>query len=230
MPRLILILLNQTIHWSVALPLAVNNYHPVARLTKHRWTENGRNASQVWPTRCNVTQFIYFCKLLYMFRVIYPPIIRSTKLYLQHLVFVKPLLLDCIWNVMAHAQKQYFVFRRNRRFHLNWRGRQFIRLLAVELCASAVVMLGTPCSEVVCRVLATHSIRKFPLHFPSRASPCAITFQLDSTCRCRLNSSTIAASSSKGLTNTRCCGYSCMCSWWWVGDPPETCRLFYRNK
>ena len=31
------------------------------------------------------------------------------------------------------------------------------------------------------RVLATHSIRHFPLHFPSRASPCAITFQLDST-------------------------------------------------
>ena len=31
------------------------------------------------------------------------------------------------------------------------------------------------------RVLATHSIRQFPLHFPSRASPRAITFQLDST-------------------------------------------------
>ena len=31
------------------------------------------------------------------------------------------------------------------------------------------------------RVLATHSIRQFPLHFPSRASPCATTFQLDST-------------------------------------------------
>jgi hypothetical protein len=31
------------------------------------------------------------------------------------------------------------------------------------------------------RVLATHSIRQFPLHFPSRASPCAITFQLEST-------------------------------------------------
>ena len=27
------------------------------------------------------------------------------------------------------------------------------------------------------RVLATHSIRQFPLHFPSRASPCATTFQ-----------------------------------------------------
>jgi hypothetical protein len=30
-------------------------------------------------------------------------------------------------------------------------------------------------------VLATHSIRQFPLHFPSRASPCTITFQLEST-------------------------------------------------
>jgi hypothetical protein len=31
------------------------------------------------------------------------------------------------------------------------------------------------------RVLATHSIRQFPLHFPYRASPCAIRFQPDST-------------------------------------------------
>jgi len=49
------------------------------------------------------------------------------------------------------------------------------------MCASAVVMLDTPCFEVVWRVLTTHSIRQFPLHFPSRASPCAIIFQLEST-------------------------------------------------
>jgi len=30
-------------------------------------------------------------------------------------------------------------------------------------------------------VLATHSIRQFLLRFPSRASPCAITFQLESS-------------------------------------------------
>jgi hypothetical protein len=88
----------------------------------------------------------------------------------------------CVWNVMAHAQKSDFVFRRNGRVHLNRRGgRQFSRLLAAEVCVSAVVMLDTPCSEVVWRVLDTHSIRQFPLHFPFRASPCAITFQLDST-------------------------------------------------
>jgi hypothetical protein len=88
---------------------------------------------------------------------------------------------DCVWNVMAHRQKPDFVFRRNGRVNLNWRGRQFIRLLAAEVYASAVVLLEAPCSELVWRVMATHSIRQFPLHFPSRASPCAITFQLDPT-------------------------------------------------
>ena len=47
--------------------------------------------------------------------------------------------------------------------------------------ASAVVMLDTPFSEVVWRVLATYSFHQFPLHFPSRAPLYAITFQLDST-------------------------------------------------
>jgi hypothetical protein len=88
---------------------------------------------------------------------------------------------DCVWNVMAHAQKPDFVFRRNGRVRLNRRGRQSSRLLTAEVCASAVVMLDTPCFEVVWRVLAIHSIHQFPLYFPSRASPCAITFQLDST-------------------------------------------------
>jgi len=69
-------------------------------------------------------------------------------------------------NAMAHSQKPDFVFRRNGRVHLNRQGRQFSRLLAAELCASAIVMLDTPCSEVVWRVLTTHSIREFPLHFP----------------------------------------------------------------
>ena len=90
-------------------------------------------------------------------------------------------MVETSWKVMAHAQKPDLVFRRNGRVYLNRWGRQFSRLLAAEVCASAVVMLDTPCSEVVWRVLATHSIRQFPLHFPSRASPCAITFQLEST-------------------------------------------------
>jgi len=57
----------------------------------------------------------------------------------------------------------------------------YYTILYCNNTASAVVMLDTPCSEVVWRVLATYSIRQFPLHLPSRASPCAITFELDST-------------------------------------------------
>jgi hypothetical protein len=96
-------------------------------------------------------------------------------------IFSCCLMVDFIWNVTALAQKPDFVFRRNGRVHLNRRGPQFSRLLAAEVCASLVVMLDTPRSEVVWRVLATHSTHQFPLHVPSRASPRAITFQLDST-------------------------------------------------
>ena len=81
---------------------------------------------------------------------------------------------------MGHAQKPDFAFQRNGRVHLNRRGRRFSRLLATEVCASVVVMLDKPCFEVVLRVLATHSTHQFPLQLPSRASPCAITFQLES--------------------------------------------------
>jgi hypothetical protein len=77
---------------------------------------------------------------------------------------------------MAHAQKPDFVFRQNGRVHFNWRGHQFSRLPAAEVCASVVVMLDTPCFEVVWTVLATHSIHQFSLLCVT-----AITFQLDST-------------------------------------------------
>jgi hypothetical protein len=108
-------------------------------------------------------------------------IFSRTQLAHQVVRLISLTCIDCVWNAMAHAQKPDFVFRRNGRVHLNRRGRQFSRILAAEVCASAVVMLDTPCSEVVWRVLTTHSIRQFPLHFPSRTSPCAFTFQLDST-------------------------------------------------
>jgi hypothetical protein len=78
---------------------------------------------------------------------------------------------EASWNVITQAQKSDFVFQRNGRVHLNLRWRQFSRLLTAEVWAS----------EAVWRVLATHSIRQFPLHFPYRALPCAITFQLEST-------------------------------------------------
>ena len=82
---------------------------------------------------------------------------------------------------MAHAQKPDLVFQRNGRVHLNQRGSQFSRLLAAEECGSA----GRPWIDHVprysARVVATLSNRLFPLHFPSLASPWAITFRTAST-------------------------------------------------
>jgi hypothetical protein len=108
-------------------------------------------------------------------------IITSTLIYMAIECRRSWIQVDCVWNVIAHAQKSDLVFRRNGQVQLNRRGRQFSRLPAAEVCASALLMLDKPCYEVVRRVLATHSIRQFPLHFPSRASPCAISFQVDST-------------------------------------------------
>jgi hypothetical protein len=97
------------------------------------------------------------------------------------------------WNqVVCRGQLNCDNTRTEKRFRLSakrtspfkWQGRQFSRLPADEVGAPAVVMvvmLDTPCSVVVGRALATHSIRQFPLYFSSRASPCAIAFQLEST-------------------------------------------------
>jgi len=51
---------------------------------------------------------------------------------------------------MAHAQKPDFAFAAKRTGPFKSAGgRQFSQLLAAEVCASAVVMLDTPCIEVV---------------------------------------------------------------------------------
>ena len=92
--------------------------------------------SNTYPTRCNVTQFIYIWKLLYTFRVVPPPIIRSAY--------------NCIYSI--------------------W--------------------------------YLSHHYCSLPL----------------------------AAGSSNGMTNTRCCRYSCIWSWWWVEVPPKTCRAVPRHK
>jgi hypothetical protein len=90
---------------------------------------------------------------------------------------------DCVWNVIARAETRFRLSAKQASLFKSGGGHQFSRLLAGKLCVSAVVMLDTPCSEVVRRVLATYSICQFPLHPPSCASPCAITFQPESKCR-----------------------------------------------
>jgi len=46
-------------------------------------TSNTHRLLKVQPTRWDVSQFIYFCKSLYMFQAFFPSIIRSSKLHIQ---------------------------------------------------------------------------------------------------------------------------------------------------
>jgi len=75
-------------------------------------------------------------------------------------------LLEASWNVMAHAQKLNFFFRWSGRVHLNWRGRQFSRLLTAEVCASAWVMLVIPRSEVAWEYWLPTTFASFPFTSP----------------------------------------------------------------
>ena len=58
----------------------------------------------------------------------------------------------------TRAETRFGLSRETDRVHLNRRGRQFSRLLAAEVCVSAVIMLDTPCSEVECKTTG------YPLH------------------------------------------------------------------
>jgi hypothetical protein len=94
---------------------------------------------------------------------------------------------EYVWNVMTRAENRFRLSTKRTSPFKSARGGgggQFSRLLAGELCTPACRVCtarASLCSAVTWRLLATHSIRQFPLHFSTSASPCAITFQLDST-------------------------------------------------
>ena len=70
----------------------------------HRWY-----ILRVQPTRCDVSQFIYFRKTLYMFQAVFPPIIWSSKLHIQSWVFVRPIPLPVVSLARLAACKSLVV-------------------------------------------------------------------------------------------------------------------------
>jgi len=104
----------------------------------------------------------------------------SSKVHIYTQTIHRTTQLDYVWNVMAHAQKPDFVFRRNGRVNLNRRGTS-VQLTTVRRAVHWRVCTARAslCPAVMWRLLATHSILLFPLYLSSHASPCAITFQLD---------------------------------------------------
>ena len=100
----------------------------------------------IYPTRCNITQFIYIWKLIYIFRVVLTPIIRSAY--------------KCIYSIW-YLSHRFCYLPLSRK---SW-------------------------NRFECTVDGV----RHPQHTQTGS-----------------NSSTIAADSRNGVTNTRCCRYSCM--------------------
>jgi hypothetical protein len=93
---------------------------------------------------------------------------------------------------MTHAQKTDFAFRRNGRIHLNWReGRVSTFDCWQASCThqpAGFVLLVRACILQSCDAYWLPTpFSCFTLHFSARASPCAITFQTQSTTSCQAN-------------------------------------------
>ena len=74
--------------------------------------------SDIYPTKCNVTQFIYFWKLFCMFRVVPPPIIRSTH--------------KCIYSIWHLSDRNCYL-------PLSWRSWSGYCLTSTRCCSYSCV-------------------------------------------------------------------------------------------
>jgi hypothetical protein len=68
---------------------------------------------------------------------------------------------DCVWNVMAHAQKPDFVFRRNGRVHLNRRGASVQSTTGSRAVHISLQGLYCSCKPVFCCHV---TLTGYPLH------------------------------------------------------------------
>ena len=81
--------------------LVTDNFLAVLNKVPSSWTLQNRTdyissaVSVVRPTTCtNVSNLFYFGITLYMFRTVFPSVIRSSRLYIQQQAFVKQILLS----------------------------------------------------------------------------------------------------------------------------------------
>ena len=77
---------NTACTWSVFTVNIRNILKPIKPVFIKIWSYKHNDfLLRVQPTRCDFSQFIYFCKTLYTFQPVFPSVIRSTKLHIQRL-------------------------------------------------------------------------------------------------------------------------------------------------
>ena len=179
----------------------------------------------IYPTRCNVTQFIYIWKQLYMFRVVPLPIIRSA------LTFMGPCIVSIFQYISTKMQRYTVYLYLETALHVSG-GTSTHHQERIKVYGS-----------VHCKYIPTYIQQDATLHSLFRSKNCSTCFgwyyhpssgaqttvsTASGICHTVTATCPIAAGSSIGVTNARCCRYSCMRSWCRVEVPPETCRAVFR--
>jgi hypothetical protein len=128
------------------------------------------------------------------------------QLYLQHLVFVTPLLL----SAAIVEESQYVNAHSYLPLMYEYICTIFQYISNKMLCYTVYLYLETALR--VSGGTSTHHQRRRQLYLQHLVFVKPL----------------LAAGSSNGLTNTRCCRYICLHPWWWVKVPPEACRAVSR--
>ena len=157
---------------------------------------------RVQPIRCDVSQFIYFCKKLYMFQTGFSSIIRSSKLHIQCQVFVRPILPPAASLARLAAGSSIGLTN-------TWRCMCSFELLMMELAwlaaGSSIGLTNTWCC------MCSFELLMIELAWLAAGSSIGLTNTWRCMCSFELlmmELAWLAAGSSIGLTNTWCC----MCS------------------
>ena len=90
---------NNASRWQIGFNLAfkVLKKLPLQRL--HLIPTQRKTISIVQPTRRNNVSNLFYCGMtLYMFRKVFPSVVRSSRVYIQQHAFVKQILLSACWQ------------------------------------------------------------------------------------------------------------------------------------
>jgi len=111
--------------------------------------DNWRVCISCWITKATHTHTLRICNILF-----HSPMVTRTRLNVTLHVHCPScysaqcsFIVDCVWNVMAHAQKPDFVLRRNGRVHLSRQGasvQSTTGTAEVCTCRARVIVFNVP--------------------------------------------------------------------------------------
>jgi hypothetical protein len=168
-----------------------------------------------------LSQIIYSCKTLYMFRTVFPSIIRSSKLrILQRYMSNR-----CCYSLLSGIRWNWVLEKRSTCF-----GRSFRPSSGAQNCLYRNGICQTAAATRCYRGWDVTEFLENALHVSDGLSVHHQELKTAYTATVYVKQLLLpaAAGSSSCLTYTVAV-YAVLSSWWWTERPSETCRAFSKN-